>query len=87
MKLELAWVSADQVGDTDSHPFMDKKIPVIDFHSLTQASFPILHSARDQQDAIQFDDYKATYRTLAVYVAFLDLQLETTLARKVKIGK
>ena len=87
MKLDLAWVSADQVGDTDSHPFMNKKVPVIDFHSLTQATFPILHSARDQQAAIHFEDYSATYRALAAYIAFLDLQLETILARKVKIGK
>lgn len=85
MKLGISWVNVDNVGDTDSHPFAEKKIPVIDFHSLTTETFPILHSARDTMGVLRFDDYYQTYRTLAAYLAFLDLTLEDTLAREVKV--
>jgi hypothetical protein len=38
-------VNVDNVGDDDSHPFLDARIPVITIHSVTQETFPILHSS------------------------------------------
>jgi hypothetical protein len=85
LQLGLSWVNVDGAGDTDSHPFMEKSVPVIDFHSLTRQTYAYLHTAKDNLQAFQFDDYVKTYRTLAAYLAFLDLDLETSLSRKVKI--
>ena len=60
------------MGDDDSHPFLSAKIPVLTIHSLTQQTFGILHTGRDQLSAIHPDDYYAAYRLAATYLAFLD---------------
>ena len=44
---ELTGVHVDAAGDSDSHPFFDKQIPVLEVHSLTQETLPLLHSAKD----------------------------------------
>jgi len=49
---------------------------VISIHSVTQESLPILHSKRDNFDAIYFDDYYSTYRLVAYYLAYLDVKVE-----------
>jgi len=72
----LNGVNVDQVGDDDTHPFLRVKIPVISIHSLTRETFPILHSKRDQMSAIHFDDYYASYRLAAYYLAYLDAKLD-----------
>ncbi len=82
---EVPWVNVDQVGDTGSHPFAEKKIPVIDFHSLTVQTLPLLHTTKDQMTAIDLGQYEITHRMLAAYLALLDQSLETTLASGVKI--
>jgi Zn-dependent M28 family amino/carboxypeptidase len=69
-------VNVDQVGDDDTHPFLTAHIPVISIHSLTQDTFRILHSERDQVAAIHFDDYYAAYKLVAYYLAYLDLKTE-----------
>jgi hypothetical protein len=48
LEVPLAGVNVENVGDDDSHPFLNAKIPVITIHSLTQETWPILHSNRDQ---------------------------------------
>lgn len=62
-------------GDDDTHPFLYKMIPVISIHSITQDTFAILHSSRDNIAAIHSDDYYNAYRLVAFYLAYLDLKL------------
>ena len=77
MKLPLTYVNVEQVGSSDSESFAKRKIPSLTIHSVTQETFPILHSAKDQLSAIHLDDYYATYRLIAVYLAYLDQTLPT----------
>src|ERR1051326_8511885 len=67
-----AAVNVDKVGDDDSRPFLNAKMPVITIHSIDQESLPILHSARDNLEAIHADDYYAAYRLVGTYLAYLD---------------
>jgi hypothetical protein len=73
--LHLEGVNLDNVGWDDSFPFTEKKIPVITVHSVTQQTFPILHTARDQVSAINPALYYDTYRLVSVYLAHLDGKL------------
>ena len=72
MKLPLSSVNVDRVGSTDSESFREKKVPSITFHSLTQATLPILHSSKDQLSQIKEGDYYDSYKLLAGYLAYLD---------------
>ena len=78
LNMPVAGVNVEQVGDSDSRAFTDKKIPVIDFHSITQDTLPILHSRKDNLSAIHLDDYYSSYRLLAAYLAYLDETLDVT---------
>ena len=71
-KLPLSVVNAHQVGRSDSDSFQDKKVPTINIHSLTNTTFPILHTARDQIEAIHIGEYYDSYRLIAAYLAYLD---------------
>lgn len=84
LKFDVPWVNGDEAGDTDSHLFADKKIPVIDFHSLTTETLPALHTRRDKIEAISIDHYEVTHRMLSACPALLDQRLETTLATRVQ---
>ena len=64
--------NVERVGDDDSHPFLNARIPVITIHSITQETLPILHSADRDLKAIHADDYYAAYRLTANYLALLD---------------
>jgi hypothetical protein len=75
MKLPLAGVNVDRVGSTDSESFVRFKIPRITIHSITQETWPILHSNRDRLSAVKMDDYYNTYLLLAGYLAYLDTYL------------
>lgn len=75
LHISLEGVSVDRVGDDDSHPFLNKKIPVITIHSLNDQNFRILHSPRDRFDAINLSDYYDAYRLAAFYLKYLDAQL------------
>jgi hypothetical protein len=72
LKVPLNAVNVHLVGMSDSDSFQDRKIPAIDIHSLTQETFPILHSKRDQIEAIHMSEYYDTYRLLLAYLAYLD---------------
>jgi hypothetical protein len=76
MKLPVAVMNVDDIGTADSESFAEFKIPRVTIHSLTLNTLPILHSSRDQIDAIKMDDYYNTYRLMAGYLAFLDSQLD-----------
>ncbi len=75
MKLPLAAFNVDGVGTTDSESFAKYKIPRITIHTITQQTWPILHSDKDNLSALKMDDYYDTYRLLAAYLAFLDSDL------------
>jgi putative aminopeptidase FrvX len=70
--LPVSAVNVDNVGSSDSEQFARKKIPRITIHSVTQKTWPILHSTRDRLDAVQLDDYYNSYRLLQAYVVLLD---------------
>ncbi len=76
INIKLDGVNVDKVGDDDTHPFLLAKLPVISIHSITQQTYPILHSVRDNLDAIHQDDYYQSYRLIAYFLAFLDSKAE-----------
>jgi hypothetical protein len=74
-KVPLTGVSVDQVGDFDPRPFKEKKIPVIDFHSLMPHNLDVLHTTKYGLAQIKPEDYAATYSLLAMLLAYLDTKL------------
>jgi hypothetical protein len=76
MGLPLAVVNADQVGDDDSSSFSKLHVPTVMLHSLSQDSFSIIHSKRDNIDAINMGDYYDSYRLISTYLAYLDSTLD-----------
>ena len=72
LKLPLGIVNVHRVGRSDSDSFQDSKIPAICIHSLTNDTWTILHSPRDQFSAIRLDDYYDTYLLVRAYLAYLD---------------
>jgi Zn-dependent M28 family amino/carboxypeptidase len=79
LKLPLKGVNVEKVGQSDEEPFIDRHVRTITIHSLTQETLSILHSPRDNYDAVHFDDYYQSYRLIAAYLAFLDQDLPTTI--------
>ena len=77
-KIPVGAVNLDQVGLSDSASFAAKKIPVIDFHSITQATWPLLHTVKDNPAALKLDDYWTSYQLIAQYIAYLDQKLVAT---------
>ncbi len=73
LKIPMKGVNVDQVGDSDSHPFADKHVPVIDFHSLTSATLPILHTPKDVVAIHDPASYYETFRLISAFVAYLDV--------------
>ena len=65
-------MSVDQVGSSDSEQFRIAGMPALTLHSLTTATFPILHNAKDAPDKISFADYYESYRLISGYLAKLD---------------
>ena len=72
LKIPVSGVDVDRVGDDDTHPFKDARIPVITIHSITQETWPYLHSKRDRMDAIHLQNYAESYRLVAFFLAYLD---------------
>ncbi len=72
MKLPVAGVNVEKVGDSDGHAFRSRKIPTVTIHSVTQETFGILHSSKDKLQAINLDNYYDTYKLIAGYLAVLD---------------
>lgn len=73
--LPLAAVNVDHVGDSDSHPFLGARIPVIDFHSVTPETFLVLHSPQDAFPALKMKEYVDSCHLLETYLAYLDANL------------
>lgn len=72
LRLPLGVVNVDQVGSTDSEQFAERRIRRITIHSVTQQTWSILHSSRDNLKAIRLDDYYDSYRLIQGYLVFLD---------------
>ncbi|MBY0506833.1 MAG: Zn-dependent exopeptidase M28 [Bryobacteraceae bacterium] len=75
LQIDVGQVNLDQVGLGDSFPFHDEKIRTIDFHSITNATWPLLHTPKDNAQALVFEEYWKSYRLIATYLAYLDLKL------------
>lgn len=75
LRLPLTGVNVDKVGSSDEEPFIARNVPTVTIHSLTQQTFPILHSSKDVYSAIHFDDYYDSYRLISGYLVFLDQAL------------
>lgn len=71
-KLPVSGMSVDGFGTADSESFARYSIPRITLHSVTQETWPILHSPRDRLSAIKMDDYYDSYHLIAAYLAYLD---------------
>ena len=71
-KQPLNVVNVHRVGRSDSDSFEDRHIPTLNIHSITNETWPILHSRRDQLEAIDEVAYYDTYRLLTRYLAYLD---------------
>jgi hypothetical protein len=79
-KLPLSVVNVHLIGRSDSDSFQDKKVPTLNIHSLTNETFPILHTVRDQMSAIRMPEYYDSYRLLTAYLAYLDEKLDPAAA-------
>jgi hypothetical protein len=71
-KLPVSAMNVDNLGTADSESFASYHIPRITLHSVTEETWPILHSARDQLAAVNMKDYYDSYRLIAAYLAYLD---------------
>ncbi len=78
MGVDLQGVNIEEVGDDDTHAFRDKRIPSVTVHSVTQATWPLLHTKNDNLEAVHVDDLYESYRLIAVYLAYIDGQLDRT---------
>jgi Iap family predicted aminopeptidase len=77
LNLPVHALNMDQLGSTtDSEPFRQRRIPSITLHSVTPETRPILHTARDDWNAVRIEDYYETYRLVNHYLALLDTQLD-----------
>lgn len=72
LELPLSVVNVHKVGLSDADSFEDRKIPAIVLHSVTQETFPLLHTRGDQMSAIHLDEYYDSYRLIQAYLAYLD---------------
>jgi hypothetical protein len=75
LQLPLSGVNVEKVGTTDSESFSRYKIPRITIHSITQETWPLLHSKGDNIKAIKDNLYYDSYTLIAAYLAVLDQQL------------
>jgi peptidase M28-like protein len=75
-KLPVSVMNVENLGTADSESFAPYHIPRVTLHSLTQDTWPILHSPRDKLAAIRLDDYYDSYRLIAEYLAYLDSVLK-----------
>jgi hypothetical protein len=78
MHLPLNAVNVHQVGRSDSDSFQDRHVPTLMIHSITNQTWPVLHSRRDEMAAMRLSDYYDTYRLIAAYLAYLDVTLDAS---------
>src|SRR5208282_3268864 len=71
-KLPMTLMNVPNGATADSESFARYHIPRITLHSVTQSTWPILHSPRDSMAAIKMNDYYDSYKLIAEYLAYLD---------------
>jgi len=76
MNITLHGVDVEKVGDDDTQAFRDRRVPVITIHSVTQETWPLLHSRKDNLAAINLDYLYESYHVVAVYLAYIDQALK-----------
>ncbi len=76
LKVPLRVFNVDSAGDSDSTSFRNLNIPVIDFHSLNQSTFSIIHSSRDNFNAVNMTAYTDSFRLISTFLGFIDQQLQ-----------
>jgi len=86
-KLPISAVNVDNLGTADSESFARYQIPRITLHSVTQETWPILHSFRDTLDAVKMEDYYDSYQLIAAYLADLDNVLRKRTDERAKARK
>jgi hypothetical protein len=80
LHLPVSVMNVGQAGRSDSDSFWDRHVPAITVHSMTNETWPILHSPRDRMSEINQADYYDTYRLLAGSLAYLDVTLDAPAA-------
>ena len=86
-KLPVSVMNVDNFGTADSESFARYEIPRITLHSVTEETWPILHSSRDQLDAVKMKDYYDSYQLIAAYLAYLDEVLGQPAGEGAKAGE
>lgn len=85
MKMTITGVDVSKVGTSDSAPFAEAKVPVLDIHSVTQETFRILHSPFDDDKAVEFQHYKDAYLLVTAFLTYLD-QVQAQAAQATPAG-
>ncbi len=75
LHFQIGGMNVDNLGSTDSESFREAGIPSLTIHSVTQETWPILHSSRDKIEQIHLDDYYQSYSLIVAYLAYLDMKL------------
>jgi Iap family predicted aminopeptidase len=75
-KLPVTAMNVPEGASADSESFARYRIPRITLHSVTQKSWPILHSPSDKLAAVKMNDYYDSYKLIAAYLAYLDSALK-----------
>ncbi len=81
-KLPVTAMNVDNLGTADSESFARYQIRRITLHSVTQKTWPILHSPFDKMAAVKMNDYYDSYKLIAEYLAYLDDALKPAAAAK-----
>ena len=71
-KLLVTAMNVPEGATADSESFARYQIPRITLHSVTQKTWPILHSPSDKIAAVKMNDYYDSYKLIAAYLAYLD---------------
>jgi len=76
INVKLNGVNVERVGNDDTQAFRDNKVPVITIHSVTQETLHVLHSRRDNLEAINVGYLYESYRVAGVFLAYIDQTLD-----------
>jgi hypothetical protein len=72
MKLDFQGVNVEQVGTTDSQPFLEAHIPVLCLHSVTQKTWKVINGSRDVWSAVSWKDYYDTHKLVSALLRYFD---------------
>lgn len=79
-KLPLSVMNPSNGATADSESFARYHIPRITLHSVTDQTWSILHSPRDNMAVIKMNEYYGSYELIAQYLAYLDGVLKAPLS-------